>query len=419
MEIHIFDFDGTLFFSPTPERRFVCAQYGARVLGKLFNPLSSSGYGWFQSLSTLSPPAVPAEPAESQWYITPVVNWFRALIAGKTSSCNENRDRQHQYVNSENCAHEHVNGDCAVQRLFFVLTGRQEGFRRRIEHLLDHVGLFQHIEHVFLKPHEGIGTAEYKLNIFFDLILKWKPQRVFYYEDRYDQAAKLLEGMEQLQSALNSCRESDTHLCSIHSLIDASVVKPGSCKDSSVLDKQSNASFLPSPHQTSEDSVLTHSISSVNLPKTMTREVLHGGDTNFKERVSRYIRNWLVNAIHERNSAFRQVRLSQLSAPPSGANNISKDVNIIHDTKKLYSAQKGFKPFHASDKNPNNVNGFSSTNIEFDPPLPFSFTMVIIPREISFHSDKMLSLEQQSALIATLMKERETYDALKFHSNGY
>ncbi|CCW65334.1 unnamed protein product [Phytomonas sp. EM1] len=424
MEIHIFDFDGTLFFSPTPNRRFLRSNYDPFMFGRLQGSLSTGGFGWYQSLSTLSPPAVPAEPAESRWYVTPVVNWFRSLIEGKVSSCNAMPDKRSEHVSPAICFQEHTNDVDVAKRLFFVLTGRHEGFRSRIECLLDHIGLLRHIEHVFLKPYEGPGTVEYKLNTFLDLILRWKPQRVFYYEDRYDQGAKLLEGMEQLQSVLSPRHDSDTHLCSLYALLDANALKPGlACVIPSVPDEPSVASFSSQPHYANGNRGLANSDSSANSRRMITREDLYGGDISRQRQVARYIRRWLEKTIHERNNAFRQERLNQSSEPLPGTNGSSRDVEAICDTKELNSTSGDSRPSYASTMNASkdrqkSADNFPLESIQFCPPLNFSFTMVMTPNEISSRSCAMLTQAQQSVLIATLIKEREAYDALRFHPNG-
>lgn len=181
MELHIFDFDGTIFNSPTPSARLKTTQ-GSRVYGQLMRPLQDNGLGWFQSLSTLSPPAVPEKPEEEKWYIAPVLARIRQL--------NERR------------RDDKLRGDPESVQVY-VLTGRDEKYRRRITALLDNVGLLGIMNGVFLKPSETYGTVKYKLETMYTLLAKHQPTQAFYYEDRMEQGQKLLGGIRRLSDVVN------------------------------------------------------------------------------------------------------------------------------------------------------------------------------------------------------------------------
>lgn len=81
----------------------------------------------------------------------------------------------------------------------FILTGRDEKYRARIEHLLAHAEILPSITKVFLKPFETAGTVRYKLDTFMHLIEQYKPSHVYYYEDRLEQGGKLLLGVRAIQ----------------------------------------------------------------------------------------------------------------------------------------------------------------------------------------------------------------------------
>eukprot|EP00796_Vickermania_ingenoplastis_P009813 gene9813-6889_t len=179
MELHIFDFDGTLFHSPVPNAEQLQALYPSnpRLYDQLMLPECEGGIGWLQNVASLSPPAVPLKPDADRWFIGPVLQHFRQLIAEKKAGIG--RDKK-----------------------FFVLTGRQLRFQQRIEEILDHAGLLGEMDAVFLKPHDTYGNVVFKLEKFADLLGQHHPEAVFYYEDRPEQGAKLLLGVHQLQSQL-------------------------------------------------------------------------------------------------------------------------------------------------------------------------------------------------------------------------
>lgn len=213
-EVHIFDFDGTLFYSPAPTHSAVeallstqsttaangdqsdAAQTSAeqqdqqrteaanKLYGHLLNPVDAGGYGWFQSLHTMSPPAVPAVPDPAVWFVAPILAHMRALVKRRA---------------------EQLRNPKASQRdvpLLYVLTGRDAKYYDRIWTLLQQVGLDKEVEDVILKPHETAGTVHYKLNNFFKIIQYHRPSRVFYYEDRVEQGGRLLEGIRVLEEVL-------------------------------------------------------------------------------------------------------------------------------------------------------------------------------------------------------------------------
>ncbi|EKF26879.1 hypothetical protein MOQ_009410 [Trypanosoma cruzi marinkellei] len=181
MELHVFDFDGTIFYSPKPSARLKKI-HGGNVYAKLMRPLQDNGLGWFQSLSTLSPPAVPKSPSIEEWYVTPVLQRLKEL-------------KQRQSDALATGASECVK--------IFVLTGRDEKFRSRIDELLTHAGLGDMMSAVFMKPHETYGTVKFKLETFYTLIARNRPDHVYYYEDREEQGQQILDGIRMLSHAVH------------------------------------------------------------------------------------------------------------------------------------------------------------------------------------------------------------------------
>lgn len=223
IELHIFDFDGTLFNSPTPSlahAEYVSPGSGDFLHKKLLDPVWSGGYGWFQNLHTLTPPAVPQKPEISEWFVTPVLDYLKKLIhedqevrGGKVSEMEkseegEGRDPHHVGCEGSEESVTHFSSSLSENifpsRLYFVLTGRDQKFTSRIRELLDHAGVLSFLERVMLKPHESYGTVKFKLETFGDLVQIYSPSRVWYYEDRLEQGGKLMEGVRCLQKKLSA-----------------------------------------------------------------------------------------------------------------------------------------------------------------------------------------------------------------------
>ncbi|CAM36624.1 conserved hypothetical protein [Leishmania braziliensis MHOM/BR/75/M2904] len=206
VELHIFDFDGTIFYSPVADPNALTAALVAtgdlsvadaavvanKLHGKLRSPVSSGGLGWYQSLSTLSPPAVPERPAEITWFVEPILAHMRAIVETRNS------------LMRQRCSTVGTQPPVPTvdMPLIYVLTGRDVKYYDRIWTLLQQAGLDKEVEDVLLKPSETAGTVKYKLNHFFSLIQYHQPARVFYYEDRVEQGRLLLEGMRALEEVL-------------------------------------------------------------------------------------------------------------------------------------------------------------------------------------------------------------------------
>lgn len=158
-ELHIFDFDGTLFRSPMPH-----PDNGPEIIEEVQAPWFEDGLGWFHSPRTLNPPIVPQIP-DSSWFITPMVEHAKQMIA---------------------------EGHFVV-----VLTGREEPFRERVSQLLSLCMLKPH--KLLLKPSQESGTVRYKTEQFIAMIEEWRPSKIVIYDDRFEQAVRLEAALAEIQ----------------------------------------------------------------------------------------------------------------------------------------------------------------------------------------------------------------------------
>ena len=161
--LSIFDFDGTLFRSPSPSEALK-AKYGPDIT----MPVFAGGMGWFQNVETLAAPYVPEKIAlnDDTWFIPATVE---AYLAAKKDG--------------------HITA---------ILTGREEYFRNRITQLTTDAGMV--FDHIFLKPDAKGGTVAFKLNVFAEMIAKYQPSQIVYYEDREEQGQKIQEAFDLLKS---------------------------------------------------------------------------------------------------------------------------------------------------------------------------------------------------------------------------
>lgn len=160
--LSVFDFDGTLFRSPSPSQAAI-AKYGPDI----HQPVFAGGLGWFQHKATLSVPFVPEkiDRKDEKWFIQPTVE---AYLAAKREG--------------------HVTA---------ILTGREEHFRSRITQLVNDAGMT--FDHIFLKQELRGGTVAFKVDVFAKLIAQYQPSKIAYYEDREDQGAKIQEAYNLLR----------------------------------------------------------------------------------------------------------------------------------------------------------------------------------------------------------------------------
>jgi hypothetical protein len=132
-ELHIFDFDGTLFKSPSPPK-----SYGKR--------------GWWDDPRSLEPPCVPEKPG-GEWYNSTVVSAFKKAKANP-------------------------------QAVTVVMTGRMSHFRKRVKQLCSAGGI--NPDELILKQSGGGATEAYKVAAM-RYLLKQMPycKKVEFWEDRH------------------------------------------------------------------------------------------------------------------------------------------------------------------------------------------------------------------------------------------
>jgi len=146
--LNIFDFDGTIFHSPTPNAHLWDKQFFAELL----NSTEKGGYGWFENVLTLSPPFVPFPP--------PVAMFNASVVAEITES--------------------HRNPTAIT----VFLTGRKEYFGTIIKNILSSQNL--HFQHYGFKPSDQreLQTIDFKTDYIKKLIQKYDPSFVQIWEDR-------------------------------------------------------------------------------------------------------------------------------------------------------------------------------------------------------------------------------------------
>lgn len=145
-ELHIFDFDGTLFKSPTP-------------------PPSYNSKGWWDDPRSLEPPCVPEKPGGA-WYNSRVVSDFR-----RSSS---------------------TPGVVTV-----VMTGRKSYFRPRVKELLNAGGMKP--DELILKQSGGGATEAYKIAAM-RYFLKQMPtcRMIEFWEDRHHHLKNFKKAAERM-----------------------------------------------------------------------------------------------------------------------------------------------------------------------------------------------------------------------------
>jgi hypothetical protein len=152
-ELHIYDFDGTIFRSPAPHPTLIAQN------DRLTQPVFAGGLGWFQEEAGMLPPFVPElPPVDDTWYVMDTVRQFHKSIS----------DGHH----------------------VIVLTGREHRqFERRVRQLLDNAGMKPH--ELALKPHPRGGTVAAKTEVMLRVAAKELPSHLLIIDDREEQGLKL------------------------------------------------------------------------------------------------------------------------------------------------------------------------------------------------------------------------------------
>jgi hypothetical protein len=166
-EVHVYDFDGTIFRSPVPHSRL---DDGAGFLELVAQPsFVPGGLGWYQSKRSMQPPVVPWNPPFTPvWFIMETVLQLKQSIA----------DGHH----------------------VVVATGRDFWFKERIEHLLAVAGIMPHVFYTKDKPRGG--TVEAKVRMIAGDIAQIAPSRVLIVDDREVQLGRIRDGLAAIFPAV-------------------------------------------------------------------------------------------------------------------------------------------------------------------------------------------------------------------------
>jgi len=152
--LHVFDFDGTLFRSPE-------------------KPDWWGDKGWWGNPESLSPPCVPEKPGPDWWVSSTVAEAKKSIADPETFTV--------------------------------LITGRLvKKFHARMFHLLGGVGL--RFDEVHLTP--GGGTLPFKLKVIESLIHKLQVEKIEVWEDRSEHVGAFKSLCEQFG------KESEIHLVS-------------------------------------------------------------------------------------------------------------------------------------------------------------------------------------------------------------
>ena len=153
MKLCLFDFDGTLFNSPVPNRNRLDRHLYGRLMGNSYE----GGHGWFQDTITLSP-----------MITTDLGNGFNDAVVADAK----------KYI---------ADPDAVV----VMMTGRTELYRDRIEELCVSAGLS--FSETLLKPLTDISTWDFKQNELNRLIKQYGATEVIVWEDRIKHVNKFTD----------------------------------------------------------------------------------------------------------------------------------------------------------------------------------------------------------------------------------
>jgi len=144
--LKIFDFDGTLFYSPLPNRKL----WDNKTFGKLWGDFSHGGYGWFQNELTLD-----------DKYINP-----------------------DDFIESTVKEVEKAMAD--PDAITILLTGRTTAFEAQIKKLLYNRGL--EFDEYGFKPRDDFNpefTMSFKQRFIRQLVYKYEPVAIEMWDDRF------------------------------------------------------------------------------------------------------------------------------------------------------------------------------------------------------------------------------------------
>ncbi|KAK7198128.1 hypothetical protein NESM_000769200 [Novymonas esmeraldas] len=435
VELHIFDFDGTIFYSPAADADALAdvlaevnvaadggggggdaAAEAKKLHGRLRNPVSSGGLGWYQSLATLSPPAVPEHPSEERWFVTPILAHMRAIVAARSALVKQRRPTVG--------AGQAATRPAAEMPLLYVLTGRDSKYADRIWTLLQQAGLDKEVEDVLLKGGETAGTVKYKLNRFFSLIQRHHPTRVFYYEDRVEQGARLLEGMRALEEMLfSNASDAATHRAGgaaaadrvgvVTFDVDVAAVADGALAQGGNGVEESPPMVVPYASGSHADEAAAH----LSVLERTLRSSPHALLRDACYPVDRRATFYTPAASDTAMAAAAMMDKAQRQAERQAQ-------EWVADTVRYYNSRgsfadrgrggRGGRPETGGGRGRGSAAHIESAydasalrrTVSFAIPPPFVFLMVLVPQALCRRCSRMLSTEKLAALLRTLELEQ-------------
>ena len=154
--LYIFDFDGTLFNSPMPNPKIWKSE-----IGTVKGTKEQNGYGWFQDPETLSEDFI-----KNSTFIPDIYN--------------EAKDAQN-----------------SLDITTVLLTGRTKAFEPQILKICDRGDLI--FDEYYFKPVNSTeSTFDYKINTIKNLINKYTPTYVVFFDDREKEEKRIKSALSEL-----------------------------------------------------------------------------------------------------------------------------------------------------------------------------------------------------------------------------
>lgn len=157
VRLNIFDFDGTIFYSPSPNPGL----WDPKTIGKLKGELKMGGYGWYQNPLTLDDKYIDADA------------FVEDIVAEVNKSMSD------------------------PNSITVMLTGRTGEYEPQVKNLLHQKGL-EFDEYGFKT---GGTTMGFKQDFIRNLIVKYKPSRVTMWDDREKHVARFEKFLGEMQQA--------------------------------------------------------------------------------------------------------------------------------------------------------------------------------------------------------------------------
>jgi len=170
--LNIFDFDGTIFKSPVPNRKL----WDSTLLGKIMSMKTQGGLGWFQDPLTLAVPYVPQNP-DDMWFVQHVKDAVLESMVNPNSKT-------------------------------VLLTGRSTLYADRIKEIVASAKL-EFDDFGFQSSNKETTTMEFKMDFIRKMISKYHPNSINMYDDRIKHYARFKTFLKDEYAMLTS---SVTHI---------------------------------------------------------------------------------------------------------------------------------------------------------------------------------------------------------------